>query len=298
MAQAAIPHERAKFFAGIADFDNVLARVVPDQVLGPSLHEDPAVVHDDEPVAEPRGLLHVVRRKQDGDAPRPETLETLPELVARLGVEPRRGFVEDQQVGFVDQGPGEHQAPHQSPRELGDGRVLSVFQGDELQQRQGPFGSLRGGEVEVGREDLEVLEHREFGVEVVVLLADTDPVFDLAQRAPARDVLPENVQGAPREGGKSVDHPDRRGLAGAVGPEDAEALAPPRPEADPVDGREGAEGFLQVFSLDDVFHGGHYVRVGGKWKIIFPQVDPGRSAKRIGTASTAKPIRQVPMPMA
>ncbi len=185
-----------------------------------------------------------------------QPLQALPDLVARLGVEARRGLVENQEVGLVDQGPREHDPAHEPPRKLRDGRVPAVFQGDEFQQLQGPGGGLRTGDVEIGREDLQILQDGEFGIEVVVLLTDADAVLHLAQLPPAGDILSEHVQRASRKGGETVDHPDRRRLAGAVGPENAEALPAPDGKGDPVDGGEGAEGFSEGICLDDGFHHG------------------------------------------
>ena len=58
--------------------------------------EDPAVVHDREPVAELVGLLHVVRGEQDRLALVVQLAEDLPQGDAALRVEAGGGLVEEQ----------------------------------------------------------------------------------------------------------------------------------------------------------------------------------------------------------
>ena len=51
-----------------AQLEHLAPDVAADQVGGPAVGDDPALVHDHQPVAEPLGLLHVVGGEQQGDA--------------------------------------------------------------------------------------------------------------------------------------------------------------------------------------------------------------------------------------
>ena len=105
-----------------------------------------ALVDDRHPVAEPLGLVHVVRRQDGRPAPVVEVADHLPELPARLGVEARRRLVEEKQFGVADQGDR-----HGQPLLLAAGKLLDVgirlaFQRDPRQDLVGvrPSGRSSG----------------------------------------------------------------------------------------------------------------------------------------------------------
>ncbi len=66
--------------------------------------------------------------------------------------------------------------------------------------------------------------------------------------------MPKTFMSPRRHGREAVDHADRRGLAGAVGPQDPETLTAMYRERQAVHGHEIAEGLPQVGCLDDRFH--------------------------------------------
>ena len=118
------PVERGHQRLGVAAFaqlqlEHLAPDVLADQRAGLPLGDDPAVVHDQQPVAQPGGLLHVVRGQQQGHPLRLEALERSPDRQPGLRVEPGGRLVEDDQVGLVDQRPGDQQpalhAPGQRP---------------------------------------------------------------------------------------------------------------------------------------------------------------------------------------
>ena len=79
-------------------------------VAGPLGHES-AVVDDAHPVAEALGLFHVVGGVEHREAVTPEHLDGLQDLVAALGIDTDRGFVEDQQRRAVQQAGGDVGTP-------------------------------------------------------------------------------------------------------------------------------------------------------------------------------------------
>ncbi len=222
-------------------------RVLTDERERRSLGHDVAAVHDDQAVAQLLGLVHVVGGEHQGDALLLEPEELLPHHVPRLRVETRRRLVEQQHVGAVDQRPRDRQAALHAARQLVDldGRLLGEL--DEGEQLVGPTAALRPGQPEVAAVDDEVLAHRQLEVEAVLLRADAQASAD---RGPVGDrVEAEDAQGAPARRRHRGDHAHRRGLAGAVGAEEAERLTGRDPDVDALDGLEAPEGLAQPHRL-------------------------------------------------
>ena len=112
-------------------------RVALDQLARRALGDDLRLVHDDEPVAELLGLVHVVRREDEGHAALLEPVQPVPEEVARLRVEARRRLVEEQQVRLVDQRPRDRQAPLHAARQRLHLVLRALGELDELEQLVG-----------------------------------------------------------------------------------------------------------------------------------------------------------------
>ena len=91
------------------ELDDVLAAEPGDQLGRRAQGDHLAVIDDRHPVAQPLGLVHVVRRQQDGPALGAEAADDVPELPARLRVEAGRRLVEEQQLRVADQGAGHRQ---------------------------------------------------------------------------------------------------------------------------------------------------------------------------------------------
>src|SRR5439155_18229934 len=108
----------------------------------------------------------------------------------------------------------------------------------ELQQLVRPALELPAIEPVVVAVDEEVLADGERAVEVVLLRHDPDP--RLHRAAVTRHVVPEHVEPASVDRGEAVDHLHGRGLAGAVRPEEPEALALSHAKVDSIDGRQVA----------------------------------------------------------
>ena len=74
-----------------------------DQLRGPAGRDDPALVDDREAIAEQLGFLDVVRRQQHRVAVALHPPDLAVQLAPRLRVEAGRGFVEEDQLGIVDE---------------------------------------------------------------------------------------------------------------------------------------------------------------------------------------------------
>ena len=112
----------------------------------------------------------------------------------------------------------------------------------------GALADLGGRDPEVPAVDEQVVEDVELVVEGVLLRADPEPAAD--GRAVRRRVEAEDAQVAVGHRRDGRDHPHRRGLAGAVGAEEAERLAPAYGDVDAAHRLEVAERLAQVPRLD------------------------------------------------
>ena len=102
-----------------------------DQLSRRAFGDLPAVVEDDEPVAQALGLVHEVGRQQDRLALLEQVLQALPHQVTRLRVEAGGRLVEEHQVGVVDERAAEREAPLHAARKLaGLGARLGLQRGE------------------------------------------------------------------------------------------------------------------------------------------------------------------------
>src|ERR671912_619323 len=150
-----------------------------DQRPRRSFGDDQTPFHDDEPVTQPRGLLHVMGGEDEGLALIRELAQAVPDEMAGLRVEPRSRLVEDDDLGVVQQGAGDEQASLHPARELLDRRFGLVGELHEVEKLLGPPEYQLAREVVVPAVDEQVLLYLELVVEVVLLGDDPDAAFDL-----------------------------------------------------------------------------------------------------------------------
>ena len=182
-----------------------------------------AVVHDRHAVAEPLGLVHVVRRQQDRPAGALELVDEIPELPARLRIEAGRRLVEKQQVRIADERAREREPLLLSARERADARVallLELHQRDHLVRRRAALDRSCGtGAASRARSACRRAASPAAGCRA----AGAAP----ARPAPSAGRAPRR---RPTSGCRqALADLDRRRLAGAVRAEQAEALARPAP---------------------------------------------------------------------
>ena len=97
--------------SGRAERDAVLLTELGHQLAPRSLCDQAAVVDDPDAIADPLGLLHVVRRVHDGQAFSSESLHPFQDGVAALGVDADRRLVEHEQLRVVEQARRDVHAP-------------------------------------------------------------------------------------------------------------------------------------------------------------------------------------------
>ena len=209
---------------------------------------DPASVHDRDPVGHRQRLLLVVGHVDERDPDVAlDLLQLYLQALAQLQVERAEGLVQQQDLGQVDQRPGQRHALLLAARELGGPPVGLAGQPDAL----------------------ELLVHAPLGLGLVHLLApeaEGDVVRD-AQVGEQRVALEDGVgrppvRRQPDDVGavdqhlalgrllESGDHPQRGRLAAAARAQQGEELPFPDRQAEVVDRREVAELLGDVAQLD------------------------------------------------
>ena len=194
------------------------------------------------------GLVHVGRGDDRRHPLRHHLVDDEPELAARDRVDAERRLVEEQHLRLVDEGAGEAELLLHAARELAG---EAVAERAEVREREEPLEARRAlgsrHPVEVGVE-AEVLLDREVGVEAEALRHVGDAVLDRLGVAGDRDAGEDRVAGGgPQHAGE---HAQRRGLAGAVRPDEAEQLAAADLEAQILDRGQLAEAAGEPLGAD------------------------------------------------
>ena len=226
----------------------ILRAATFDDSRGAVAHQHLAGVHERDAVAALR-LVHEMGGDEDGHAVAAREIDqALPEGVARDGIDAGGRLVEDQDVGRMDHRHGERQA-------LADAERQGVGQGavdvGEVEARQHIGDTGRdpvGGHGEEAGVQVEVLPNRQLAVEREGLRHVADAAAHI--HVLGVDRVAEEVRRALACLQKACQHLHRRGLAAAVGAEEAEDLALVDAEADVLHGGEIAEAFRQVARLD------------------------------------------------
>ena len=218
------------------------------------------MIHDHQPVAQLLRFVHVVGGQDERHALLLEAVEPVPEEMPCLGVEPGGRLVEQQQVGLVDEPPGDDQASLHAPREWLDLVAGALRELDEVEQLPGARPRLRVRQVEVAPVDEQVLLDRELHVQAVLLGHDTEAGADRgAVRGRIQAEHPQRAVGDRRD---AADHAHRARLARAVRPQEPERLARRHLEIDGVHGRGRAEALRQGARKDQGFDiAGHRLMV-------------------------------------
>ena len=108
------------------------------------------LAHDVDGVREEHGFAQLVRHQDHGEAALgPEIAQHAPELLAGEGVERGEGFVEQQQLGLVDQRAAERGALLHSAGELPRKPQLVAVEADRAEQRGRPLDVLLASRLKV-----------------------------------------------------------------------------------------------------------------------------------------------------
>src|ERR1035438_2940560 len=176
--------------------------------------DDRSLVHDDETVAELFGLIHVVRRDDQRDTFSLEPVETIPEQMSRLRVEPRRRFVKDEDLGSIDESTRDSEPSLHSAGEVVDFFVGPLRELREFEQLRGALSNDASGKVEVTTEHLEVVSNGKLKFERVLLRYDAESTADLGSVESWVETKDRNR--STRRLGNRRDHSHRAGLAGPI----------------------------------------------------------------------------------
>ncbi len=208
---------RPSFFVQ-CELDDVLAAQFGDEFARRAQGDDLAVIDHGHAIAQPFGLVHVMRGQKDGAALRTKTVDQVPQLPARLRVEARRRLVEHEQVRIANEGAGHGEALLLAAGQFTYPRGRFFVQrhpADDLVRLQAaPVKAAKQGD------DLDDLQL--FG-QACFLERDADALADGGVVAP-----PVHVEHLDRAGGRlgeALDDLDGGGFAGPVGTEQAEAFA-------------------------------------------------------------------------
>ena len=195
---------------------------------------DAPVAEDGDPVAHRQRLLLVVRDEDEGDADLPlDLLELQLHRAAQLEVQRAEGFVEEQHLRPVDEGPGQRHPLALPAGELGGTALSVVGELDGLQRRQGALAALAAGHLLDPQAVLDVGQHVHVREQRVVL---EDGVDVARERRPTGDVLAVEADLPAGRLLEAGDHPQHGRLARAGGSEHREELAVLDGQVDAVDG--------------------------------------------------------------
>ena len=184
--------------------------------------DDHAAVDDREPVAEAVGLLEVVRRQEQRHALGLQPPQLVPERRARGRIDAGRGLVEEQQPRPVHEPAGQVDAPAHAARVGPHLPVGGLLEAEQHEQLVGARARLRAREAIQAAHHVQVLAAGGVARESRLLHREADRAAHCAGLA--YDVVARDRRAARGRRQERAEHAHRGGLAGAVGPEQAERL--------------------------------------------------------------------------
>lgn len=217
--------QQGAFGDGLAQLhvDGVAAELAL-QLVGGALDDDPAAVHDRDPLAEPVGLFEVVGGQHYGEPlVAGEAGDLVPHRGAGLGVEAGGGLVEEQDLGAVHQAERHVEAALHAARVALDDALGGVAEAEPFEQLVDAAIEGRAGQPVQAPLELEVLAAGGDGVGAGLLRHHADRAPDPV--GVAQHVVPGDGRGAAVGAGEGGEDLDGGGFAGAVGAEQSEGLA-------------------------------------------------------------------------
>ena len=151
-----------------------------------------------------------------------QLVDQRPQAHARLRIQARGGLIQEQDLGAMDQRPGDHQAP---PIATGEPVWLEISEGcqaEALQQGLDTAVQIRDARPEIAGGNAQIPAHTEIAIEGVILGTDADGTLGRADLPSEITTLEADTAGIRPQ--KAVEHAQGGGLAGPVGPQDADDL--------------------------------------------------------------------------
>ena len=221
---------------GAFEFDRLHIAVDVLDLVERTLVHDLALVDHDDPAAEFLDVVEVVRRQDDRGMEGPvHVSDGVAHLLLGDDVEADRRFVEEEDLGVVEERGGDVGAHPLSERERADRRLDEGVDLEDVVEERHPLLEVGVGDVVDLLQDREAFVEREVPPELGALTEDDADV----EGVPDPFLVGDDAVDDDRPGGRREDpgeHLDGRRLAGAVRADVADDLAFPDREGDAVDG--------------------------------------------------------------
>src|SRR5215212_9686422 len=225
---------------------------VGEELLGWGGLQDPAAVHEHDPVGRRPGEAHLVADHDHGHAGGGQVAHDVEDLVDHLRVQGRGRLVEQQELGVHGQGAGDRHPLLLAARQLGRQLAGLVLDPDPGQQLAGPaLGLLPGLAADLDRAQGDVVEHALVG-EQVELLEDHADVGAEPGQGPALggQGLALKADGAVVDRLEAVDGPAQGRLARAGGADHDHHLARVDLQVDVLEHVQVTEVLVDVLHLE------------------------------------------------
>jgi hypothetical protein len=249
----------------------------------------PAVAQDRDPVRQYQRFLQRVRNKHDRHAATLEVAHEVEEILFLLRRQRRRGLVEDDDLGLVQDGARDFDHLLLGGAEQADGRGRRDVEIQRLQE-------LLGGDVDAAQPVVEsllsqeqVLGDRHGRNQAVFLKHHRNPEMARFQGSPRRRLNAVDLHRARGEGDDAGHHLGQRRLAGSVLADEGVNLAAAKFEIDILDrGNAGIEFCGRAKREDDVAHARNSssIMVSGRRNRRPGPLAMANSAPFISTAAT------------
>ena len=181
-----------------------------------------------------------------------QTADALQDGIATLRVDRHRGLVKKDELGLVRDAAGDVKAARQATRKLTGAKLRKVAQTDKVDrlvhQRAAALAVVDVQTAEI----IDVLAHRELVKHRHLLRHHADAALEVV--AGGRHGLAEQLDGALVVGEQLQDAVDGRGLARAVGAEQAKDLARGDVQVKVVERDKIVVALDEIFDVDDVSH--------------------------------------------
>src|SRR6266849_5647814 len=221
-----------------------------------------AVVEDEDRLAEPHDDLHVVLHEEHGLAPVAQLPHGVQELVEQGAVDPRRRLVEQDEIRV-----GHEHADELHQLLLAVGEIARVFPGEalELDEAEELLGAGAGLGIVIGGDDQEILERRQIGKDPDDLERAADALVKDLMRLEPVDPAPLAADLALVARLDAGDAVEQRGLARAIGPDQAVDAAGLEAERYAIHGGDAAKALEDTVHLEDGRHQRSACRQCGEW---------------------------------
>ena len=193
------------------------------------------------------GLVHVVGGDQHGEPLRRQRMDLVPEVAPRLGIDARRGLVQQQEIRLGQDAGAQRQPLLPAPRKLPRQLILAA-------RKAKPRDGLAGGCARIGHaidapDKFEILADGEVLIKREALGHVAHPPLD--EMALGEDVVAQTSPAAAVGGQQAAEHADGRGLARTIGAEKPVDLPAPHLQGEILHHHARAERLGQPRHVDD-----------------------------------------------